>query len=544
MASSSEPLLTPVVAPTRRGMQSIGASGLSRWLVPSFADLQFLSVILWLFAVGTAGWAQLLMDCDAGWHIRTGEWILANRAVPQVDMFSFSRPGEPWFAWEWGAEVIYGGLHLLGGLRAVVLFAAVLVAVFGALVFRRAVWHGANLFIALPLVLLCVGATTVHILARPHLWTLVLFALSLFLLETDRRTPSRRVWWLVPLTVWWVNVHGGWAALIATLGIYAAGSAVETWLEKGNWRVPLRYLALMGACLAATLVNPFTWRLHVHVFHYLQASWIKNLVAEFQSPSFRSENMLQFEILLMAGLIASGYYLMRRRFVEPLLMLFWAHSSLVSARHLPLYCAVAAPLVAGLLAEFWRKWTAGQKKSSFAGIMDGLAADTLPSMKRMSVWAALPIVWLAVTSQPLHWPSDFPKEVFPVETVAKHRASIEGRRVFTEDQWGDYLIYKLWPKQRVFFDGRSDFYGYDLGKEYLAVMRAEHNWEQVLNKYHIDVVLAPASWGLCSVLKLAPGWRVVDDNGKVLLFERRPRGKSRMAGLMDSPRTDEGSGGD
>jgi hypothetical protein len=280
------------------------------------------------------------------------------------------------------------------------------------------------------------------------------------------------------------------------------------------------------------------------VARYLQESWIKNLVAEFQSPSFRSENMLQFEILLLAGLLVSGVHLSRKRFVGPLLLLFWAHSSLVSARHLPLYCAVAAPLVAGWLAELWSKWTEGRKKSSFAGIMDGLAADTSPSMRRMSLWAVLPLIWLAVTTQPLHWPADFPKELFPVETLEKHRASVAGHRVFTEDQWADYLIYKLYPQQRVFFDGRSDFYGYDLGKEYLAVMRAEHNWGAVLDKYGIDVVLAPSSWALCSVLKLAPGWRLVDDNGKVLLFERRPRGKSPSGALMDSPPSAERSEGD
>ena len=149
MATTSEPVCPPAPA-VRRGMGSLGASGWSRWLVPSLADFQFLSILLWLFSVGSAGWSQLLMDCDAGWHIRTGEWILANRQVPHLDLFSFSKPGQPWFAWEWGADVIWGFVHQAAGLRGIVLFAGVLVAVFGALVFRRAVWHGGNLFISLP----------------------------------------------------------------------------------------------------------------------------------------------------------------------------------------------------------------------------------------------------------------------------------------------------------------------------------------------------------------------------------------------------------
>ena len=38
-------------------------------------------------------------------------------------------------------------------------------------------------------------------------------------------------------------------------------------------------------------------------------------------------------------------------------------------------------------------------------------------------------------------------------------------RIFTHDQWGDYLIYRLYPQTKVFMDGRSDFYGTGLRKE-------------------------------------------------------------------------------
>ena len=67
-------------------------------LLPSFADFAFLMPIVFLFA-RMDGVKTLLSDCDTGWHIRTGEWILANRAVPSFDIFSFSKPGQPWFAW-------------------------------------------------------------------------------------------------------------------------------------------------------------------------------------------------------------------------------------------------------------------------------------------------------------------------------------------------------------------------------------------------------------------------------------------------------------
>ena len=52
-------------------------------LLPSFADFAFLMPIVFLFA-RMDGVKTLLSDCDTGWHIRTGEWILANRRGPQL----------------------------------------------------------------------------------------------------------------------------------------------------------------------------------------------------------------------------------------------------------------------------------------------------------------------------------------------------------------------------------------------------------------------------------------------------------------------------
>src|SRR4051812_20854216 len=70
-----------------------------RWMPPSLVDVFFCALLVGI-AAGPAGWQMLLVDGDTGWHIRTGEIVLATGSVPAGDPFSFSRPGEPWFAWE------------------------------------------------------------------------------------------------------------------------------------------------------------------------------------------------------------------------------------------------------------------------------------------------------------------------------------------------------------------------------------------------------------------------------------------------------------
>ena len=53
-------------------------------------------------------------------------------------------------------------------------------------------------------------------------------------------------------------------------------------------------------------------------------------------------------------------------------------------------------------------------------------------------------------------------------------------RIFTHDEWGDYLIYRLYPHTRVFTDGRSDFYGSQFVEKWLGVMQVKPDWEAIL----------------------------------------------------------------
>src|SRR5229473_465724 len=68
-----------------------------RWLVPSVGDLLFVA-LLGLLTLTTIS-VRLLGDAGVGWHIRTGQLILATQAIPRADPFSSSMAGQPWFAW-------------------------------------------------------------------------------------------------------------------------------------------------------------------------------------------------------------------------------------------------------------------------------------------------------------------------------------------------------------------------------------------------------------------------------------------------------------
>ncbi len=525
----------PSPAFAEAGLRPALASGLlsswQRWLIPSFSDCFFVAVLIWLFAASAGGWSSLLLDGDAGWHIRTGEYILAHGRIPSHDLFSFSRPDAPWFAWEWLSDLIFATLFRAAGLKGVVLFAGVLIALFSTVILRFALWRGANPMLAVPLTLLAVGSSTIHFLARPHLFTLLLLPVALWLVEADRRSPGRTVWLLLPLTALWTNLHGGFALFLALLALLVAGLAVEAWMGQSRRPQILRYSLLLALCSLATLANPLGFGLHRHILEYLRADWIRNMIQEFQAPTFRSEGQVQFEWLLILGLLISAVLLLQRRAVEPFWIIFLAHSSLTSVRHAPLYAALASPILAAELSALWRQRISLKGNESFSRILYQVGADLEPMFRRATPWGACALCMILALTAPNAWPVDFPKEVFPVRMVHRHSERLSTGRTFTTDQWADYLIYSFYPQQRVFVDGRSDFYGEELGREYLSLLQGGFTTETLLKRYSFDSLLIPVGSPLSEVLKSKAEWRVIEDDGQAILFAAR--GSSRV------PKTNE-----
>ena len=519
------PQSTAAILPASRGYASVQvASRWTRWLFPSLSDLLFIALIVWLFmSTGAHGWQSLLVDADVGWHIRTGEYILDHRTVPHTDLYSFSKPGAPWYAWEWLADVLDGFLFRIAGLKGVVLTAGILIVLFATILMRRIVDAGAHLFAALLVTLLSVGSASMHFLARPHVYTLVFVSVSMALIEADRRgVHPARIWWLVPITMLWTNLHGGFLILIAILGLTAVGSALEAWMQKPaggspEWSPALRWVKLTAACGGASLVNPYGWGLHLHVVEYLRSDWIRKVVQEFQSPTFRDENMLQFEALLFIGLIAAGTRLRQGQVTGALWILFLAYQSLSSVRHVPIFVAVAGPLIALELTSWWRAWSQEASKNSALGILNQMGNDLLPNFQRTSAWCAIVVVTLALVGKPIPWPTDFPEELFPTKLIHAHEQRILHSRVLTTDQWADYLIY-LHPEQKVFVDGRSDFYGAQIGDQFLHVTSGAPDWEQILRQYRFDLVLIPKDIALAQLLRTQPEWREIGSDSKRVLL--------------------------
>ena len=510
MPATSEALQPATVSNWRRLIR--------RLFTPSLGDCFFLTVVVLLFSTSSDGWRQLLVDGDAGWHIRTGDWILQHHTVPYTDPFSFSKPGGSWYAWEWLADVIFAAAHARQGLRGVVVISGLTIAASILVLFRYLLWRGAGITLAVLLSVLTADASRLHYLARPHVFTLLLLPVCLWILDRDRERPWGGVWLLVPIAALWTNLHAGFVALFVSLGLYTAGAFV-----KGRWAAVRRPFLVSAACLLATLANPYGYLLHVHILQHLGSDWIARFVDEFQPPNIRFEGMYKYEAMLFAGIGLTILLVRRRKYEDALLMGFWAHESLQAARHVPLYMFAAAPIVGTELARIAEPYTGKWQRSSLLGTARDLAADFSPAARRNSIWLAVAaaIIWYLPAPG---WPKDFP-DIFPVAMVERQRALLAPAagppsRVLSSDQWGGYLIYKLYPSIHVFADGRFDYYGDDLGNEHLCLMSGCERWRELMEKWNFNIALLPRNWPLIDLLKSLPQWRVIDQDKTAILLRK------------------------
>jgi hypothetical protein len=152
-----------------------------------------------------------------------------------------------------------------------------------------------------------------------------------------------------------------------------------------------------------------------------------------------------------------------------------------------------------------------------ARTLDAITSQFRSGAGRLSLWTALAVVGLAL-SHASNWPKNFLPEAFPVKVVEAHADEIASSRVFTSDGWAGYLIYRNYPRQRVFFDDRHRYYGDAIIQEYSQLLNAGRDWQKVLERYRFELVLCDAGSSLASLMRAHPGWTTVEDGEKVALF--------------------------
>ena len=492
-------------------------------IVPSIGDALFLTVFIWALYKG----AGLLNDGDTGWHIVTGGLILGGGSIPRSDPFSYTMPGIPWTAHEWLSEVIFAKVHSLAGLNGVVVLSVSVIALTFFFLYRYMTRSATAPLAAALLTAVAAGAAALHWLARPHVFSLPMTLAFYAILDSHQRGGKNRLMLLPLLMALWVNLHAGYILGLMLVSAYLAGNALLYYIypaQRDEYKGKLKGLGLAALLtVAATSLNPHGPAILYFPFHLVGRTYIMDNVLEWLSPNFHDNR--SFELMLL--LYASVFALSRKRpdIFEGMLALMLAHMSLYSARYIPLMALVVTPMAAaragGILGPAAEAAPEGVLKRVAARLkkvsddVAGVEALLLPGAWPAAAVAASLAICLTGGTAFGHKVFDYrhdPKK-FPVAALDFALKNGINGRMFNNDGWGGYIIYKSYPRSKVFFDGRSDMYGVEFLREYIEVARAGPGLEKVLDKYGVEWVLYNSGAPLTRLLAADGRWRLVYSDG-------------------------------
>jgi len=506
--------------------------------MPSVADMFFV-VLLAGLSCGALG-RLLLRDADTGWHIRNGQLVLANHAITRVDAFSSTMAGKTWYAWEWLYDLLIGAIHLVFGLNGVVFYSAAIIAAAFVLALHVCLRRGANLPVALFLLIVALGASAVHFLARPHVVSWLFAVIWFDVLDSAAENSRDHLFWLPALMVLWVNLHGGFVLGFLLVGVYLVAGGIDYYFHREKRVEILAWLMRLGTvtglCALASLVNPYTYHLHVHVVRYLSDRFLMDRISEFLSPDFHAVAQQCFAVLLLLTVVALASARGRPMTARLLVVLLAAYTGFYATRNLPtsslLICIVIAPVFSESIRAAGSDSRIAPWLRGFFSWLDGFG-ERMGKMEfefRGHLWIVVAFVlglWACAnrgrigSEQVIH--AYFDEKKFPVAAVNAIAERGIHEPIFTLDYWGGYVIYRLYPQNKVVVDDRHDLYGDQFFKDYLKIVWAQEGWDKTLADMHVNCILAPTDSTLAGILRITPAWKMTydDDVGEVFQKEER-----------------------
>jgi hypothetical protein len=476
-----------------------------------FSTRQTFLVVLLLGVLGMT--ARNVTDPDVWWHLETGKYIATFRSVPHTDPFSYTRFGQPWIAHEWLSDLlIFGAYRAVGWGGLIVMFAAVLCAGFLVLYLRcKKNAYGSGV-----IVLWGALATAPLWGIRPQILTLLLASIWLLILDRSERDRNL-LWWTLPLTILWVNLHAGYAIGLALVALFLIGEYLETSGTPVRFSPRLRTLALT-LLLSVLLVplNPNGFRMFWYPFETLRSTAMQTYVAEWASPNFHRPEYWPFLLLLLATTAAIAW---SRNTVRPrnlVLLLAGTVAGLSSIRMIPIFVLVAVPVLSQSVGVWPRPNPSKHRVGPLA------ATANLAILLAMTGFVGSHVIRV-IQRQPASETS-----TFPVAAAAYLEAHPAEAPLFNHYDWGGYLIWRLYPGTRVFIDGRADLYGDDFLNEFARTYQFKKDWQEALVRWDVATVVIPADSALAPGLRGAEGWSIVYDDSHAVIF-------SRLAGREKAP---------
>ncbi|MBI5635030.1 MAG: hypothetical protein HZA15_16295 [Nitrospirae bacterium] len=444
-------------------------------------------LMLVLFLAASTG---PVLEGDTFWHIKTGEWIWRNHAIPEVDVFSYTAqtkdPVRPHSVRHdlimkgyWLSQPLLYLVHDTFGVPGLVMMRALMVALV-LLVLHLWMQRLRVRFSIIIVSLILVGFFIRNMGDRPHYFSFLFFPLAAQLLEylrtsSENRARRRAILLLCSLMLLWANMHGGYVMGVILILIYL-GPAL--W-RSVQGRSSLSLVASYGAAVLITLINPNTYKVFQGLYHEVtggvQFKYVAEMMPAWQTAQLSGAYNPTFWLALVLALITVMLRL-RSMAIERVLALLFFGVFAVMVQRIIFFFLLLIPFTAAELSDL-------------LGIR---------FRKAVRAAAALSIaVVLFTVGQNRQFLFNYSlDDMFPQESAQFLNTTKPRGNLFNFSDWGGYLMVHA-PEYKVFHDGRRLMD--DIETVHAYILLGSENlfqgvplWKAYLDAFTIEIILVPS----------------------------------------------------
>jgi len=416
-----------------------------------------------------------LTTADLGRHLANGRLVFAGQLdVLKTNFYSYPEPDFPTVNHHWGAGVIFYLIEKTFGFAGLSLFYLILsLFIFG--LFFKIAEKEAGFWTSAIVSLLYIPLMAARTEIRPEIFSELFIALFFWILWRWRREEISGRWLFVlpAIELVWANVHIYFIFGLAFIGLFLFEEIIQPSLRKiARFKTLGLVLALS---LLASLATPFfasgllePFRIFENYGYRIienQSVWFLENLGFIANP-----NLKLFEIGLAVLILSFALLLFKKKkpnLVFLILAVIFSTLGWLAIRNFTLFGLFALPIVACNLrhifnSKVFRNLTAKTGLIFLSLAVFGLTFltqfDRLPFGGQSFGWGL---------SDGNHQSAEFFKE-----------AGLKGP-VFNNYDIGGYLIYELFPSERVFVDNRPEAYSIDFfQRRYIPMQQDNSVWQR------------------------------------------------------------------
>ena len=483
-------------------------------------DLLFLMIVLVISILGNDN----ILNSSVLPHIKAGQWMLEHGKIMSTDYFSYTMEGAKWININWGMQLIYGALYNNFGLRGIVSFTALTIGLTFLLIVNYAGRKRINLLVYFPILLFGIYLSTIQWIASPFTINMLFCVIYFIFLDDYFQNNSKKLYFLPVIQILWINLNADYVYGYYIVLIFIAAMITNIMLKKDINILEIKsklkkVFIILSIMIAAVVINPFgfnmiteTARLYREVFIYRLGDW--------KSPNFNGImlNIAYFWVIIVFLITLIGKKSKEIKFEYIYLFLFWQFMFLYAQRNSVLFILfillLMPNLLDGLNSEnkilknlFEKTEVISEKFCNSGGLRAGI------------IFVFLVIITLFVMNDKIEkrYPTAIWNQVIkPIEYMEKN--GISGKGIHT-DMYGNIIIWKMYPKMKVFIDNRANFYSTKIMDDYGKIYSLKSGWEDTVKKYNPEWFICRGDSTYSTIIeKFDKTWEKVYDDGYTTIF--------------------------